>query len=100
MLVQPEHLRPGGTVSGMTMFALADLAAYILILGHIGKVALAVTTSVNINFVRKPATHNLKAVCQFIKLGRKLAVCDIKIYAGDDPKIVAQATATYSIPRA
>ncbi len=98
MTVLPEHLRPGGTVSGPTMFALADYAAYLIILAHIGEVALAVTTSLNINFIRKPEPVGLRAVCKLIKLGKRLAICEIHVQSGDNNLVVAQATATYSIP--
>ncbi|MGB7287365.1 MAG: PaaI family thioesterase [Salaquimonas sp.] len=93
-----SDIRPGGTVSGPTMFALADIAAYMLILGHIGKVALAVTTSLNINFLSKPEPGDLVAIARLIKLGKRLAVCEIWISSGHSDVIVAQATATYSIP--
>lgn len=94
----PDHLRPGGTVSGPTMFALADISAYMLILGHIGKVALAVTTSLNINFLSKPEPVGLSAHARLIKLGKRLAICEIHVHSGKDANLVAQATATYSIP--
>lgn len=93
-----DDLRPGGTVSGPTMFALADVTAYLLILGHIGKVALAVTTSLNINFLSKPSPGRLVAEGSLIKLGKRLAVCEIHIHSENDETLVAQATATYSIP--
>ena len=54
-----SHIRPGGTISGPTLFSLADLAAYTVILAHIGPVALAVTTNLNINFLRKPEIEPL-----------------------------------------
>ena len=92
-----KHLRPGGTVSGPTMFMLADLAAYAVILAHIGRVALAVTTSLNINFLRKPEPGALDATATILKLGKRLVVTDIAISdSGGD--LVAHATATYSIP--
>ena len=93
-----DHLRPGGTVSGPTMFALADISAYMLILAHIGKVALTVTTSLNINFLSKPEPSGLSATAKLIKLGKRLAICEIHIHSGEDTHLVAQATATYSIP--
>ena len=98
MEIEKRHLRPGGTVSGPTMFALADVAAYLVILGHIGKVALAVTTSLNINFLSKPPPGNLMARCSLIKLGKRLAICELHITGVEDEHIVAQATVTYSIP--
>lgn len=94
-----EHLRPGGTVSGPTMMALADCAAYVAILGKYGEVALAVTTSLNINFLRKPeANKDIIAQCGLLKAGKRLVVCEVSIYSegGDEP--VAHVTATYSIP--
>ncbi|QRM54981.1 PaaI family thioesterase [Sinorhizobium sp. BG8] len=93
-----KHLRPGGTVSGPTMFALADVAAYCVILAHIGPVALAVTTNLNINFLRKPRPGPLSCVCRLLKLGKRLAVVEASILAGNDDDLVAHATATYSIP--
>lgn len=93
-----KHLRPGGTISGPTMMALADLAAYAVILAHIGPVALAVTTNLNMNFLRKPEPGDLVGTCRLLKLGKRLAVteCAITGRAGGD--LVAHATATYSIP--
>lgn len=93
-----RHLRPGGTVSGPALFSLADLAAYVAILAHIGPVALAVTTSLNINFMRKPELRPLDGECRILKLGKRLAVADVAIRHADDEDILAQATATYSIP--
>ena len=101
------HLRPGGTVSGPTLFALADLAAYVAILAHIGPVALAVTTNLSINFLRKPEPGRLAGRAQILKLGKRLAVVEIAIApqaALDEDgtpfedDIVAHAVATYSIP--
>ena len=93
-----KHLRPGGTVSGPSMFALADLAAYVAILAHIGPVALAVTTNLNINFLRKPQQGSLLGACRILKLGKRLAVTEVSITAGDTDNPLAHATATYSIP--
>lgn len=93
-----RHLRPGGTVSGPTMFALADVTAYCCVLAHIGPVALAVTTSLNINFLRKPEPGPLSCDCRLLKLGKRLAVIEASISAGAADELVAHATATYSIP--
>ncbi len=93
-------LRPGGTVSGPTIMALADVALYIAILGEIGIVPLAVTTSLSFNFLRKPkANCDLVAVCKLSKLGRTLAVGEVNVYSegNDDP--VAHAVGTYAIPK-
>ncbi len=101
--VGEKHLRPGGTVSGPTMFALADVAVYLAILAMIGPKALAVTTNCSIDFMRKPrAGADLIAQCKLHKLGRVLAVGDVLIHSeGDDVAVlspVARATLTYSIP--
>ena len=93
-----RHLRPGGTVSGPTLFALADVGAYCAVLAHIGPVALAVTTNLNINFLRKPEPGPLSCTCQLLKLGKRLAVVDASIFDEDGEDLVAHATATYSIP--
>ena len=92
-----KHLRPGGTVSGPTLFMLADLAAYAVILAHIGRVALAVTTNLNINFLMKPEPGPLDATALILKLGKRLVVTDIAI-RDSGGELVAHATATYSIP--
>lgn len=93
-----DHLRPGGTVSGPTLFSLADLGAYAVILGHIGPKALAVTTNLNINFMRKPEPGTLIGKTRLLKLGKRLAVTDCEIRSEGSEDIVAHATATYSIP--
>lgn len=93
------HLRPGGTVSGPTMFALADVAIYLAILSRIGPVALAVTTNASIDFMRKPeAGRDLIARARILKLGRVLAVGDVLIWSDGGEAPVARASMTYSIP--
>lgn len=94
-----EELRPGGTVSGPTMMALADVALYAAILGEIGIVPLTVTTSFNINFLKRPQPANsILAESRLLKLGKTLVVGEVNIFSGDDPMPVAHATGTYSIP--
>lgn len=93
-----RHLRPGGTVSGPALFTLADYAAYAAILAHIGPVALAVTTNLTINFLRRPPPGPLIGNCRILKLGKRLAVVEVAIAPDDDGDIVAHATGTYSIP--
>lgn len=93
-----RHLRPGGTVSGPTLFTLADLAAYVVILGHIGPVALAVTTSATINFLSKPDPGDLLATCRILKLGKRLVVVECSIRADGHDPVVAHVTMTYSVP--
>ena len=98
MAYHERHIRPGGTISGPAMMALADLALYVAILAHIGPVALAVTTSLNFNFLRKPEQRDLIADCRLLKLGKRLAVGDVSIYSEGSPDVVCHATGTYSIP--
>lgn len=95
-----RHLRPGGTVSGPTMFSLADCAVYLAIIAHVGEEALAVTTGASIDFMRKPeAGRPLIADVQLLKLGRGLAVGDVAIRNEGAEPLVARATLTYSRPR-
>ena len=93
-----RHLRPGGTISGPSMFALADVAAYAAVLAHIGPVALAVTTNLNINFLRKPELAPMLCDCRLLKLGKRLAVIDALLYQSAPTEPLAHASATYSIP--
>lgn len=99
-LVSAErHLRPGGTVSGPSMFALADVAIYLLVLARIGPVALAVTTNCSIDFMRKPVSGlDLIGEARLLKLGRSLAVGDVLIRSEGQQEVVARASLTYAIP--
>ena len=94
------QLRPGGTLSGPTQMALADVGMYVLLLAHIGPVALAVTTNLNINFLRKPAPADLLAHVKLLKLGARLAVGEVTMFSAGEDEPVAHATVTYSIPPA
>lgn len=101
LLVSERHLRPGGTVSGPSMFALADCAMYAAILARLGKVALAVTTNCSIDFMRKPAANtDLIGTARILKMGRALVVGDVLIFSEGDTRPVARASLTYSIPPA
>jgi len=91
-----RHLRPGDTVSGPCLFTLADIGGYACVLSHIGREALAVTTSLNINFMRKATAGPVDGHCRILKLGKTLMVFDIDIVA--DGATVAHATGTYAIP--
>ncbi len=91
-------IRPGGTISGPTMMALADLALYVAILAQIGPVGLAVTTSLSFNFLRKPGQTDLIGECRLLKLGKRLAVGEVAIYSDGNPDMVCHATGTYAIP--
>ena len=90
-------IRPGGTISGPTMFSLADVTVWLLILAQIGPVALAVTTSVGMNFLRKPPPGDLVAEGELLKLGRRLAIGHVRLHAEDSRDLVADASITYSI---
>lgn len=97
--VDDRHLRPGGTVSGPAMFALADVTIYLAILARIGEVALAVTTNASVDFMRKPeAGRDLLAECRILKLGRVLAVGDVLLRSDGVEAPVARCSMTYSIP--
>lgn len=99
MPVAERHLRPGGTVSGPAMFALADVSVYMAVLAMKGREALAVTTNGSFDFMRKPvAGADLICECRLLKLGRVLAVGDCLIYSEGMAEPVARATMTYSIP--
>ena len=98
LVASEKHLRPGGTVSGPSMFALADVCLYIAILAQIGPVALAVTTNLNINFLRRPSPGDLVADCRLLKLGNRLAVGEVFLHSQGEDEPVAHATGTYSIP--
>ena len=95
-----RHVRPGGTISGPTMFSLADCAVYLAIIAHVGEEALAVTTNASMDFLRKPAADAaLLAEVSLLKLGRGLAVGDVALRSEGSDALVARATLTYSRPR-
>ena len=94
-----DELRPGGTVSGPVLMGLADVALYVAIFGTIGIVPLAVTTSLTINFLRKPSAQaRIIAHCDLIKVGRALIVGEISLYSEGSSAVVAHAVGTYAIP--
>jgi len=92
------NLRPGGTISGPSMMTLVDLAMYLLLLAQIGPVALAVTTSLNIDFLRKPPLGDLLAEGELLKLGKRMAIGDFRLRGASGGPVVARASVTYSIP--
>ena len=97
--VTAQNERPGGTVSGPTLMSMADTAAWLAVVAQIGPVALAVTTSLHIDFLRKPAMEDLVAVGTLLKLGKQLAVVDVALASISTPEtLVAKAQVTYSIP--
>ena len=94
-----EMLRPGGTVSGPTLMALADFAMYVVLLSAIGPVGLAMTTNLTINFLRKGAPgQDVLAAARLLKLGKRLAVGEVNLLSGTSPDPIAHVTSTYSIP--
>jgi uncharacterized protein (TIGR00369 family) len=95
-----DHLRPGGTISGPTMMELADFAMYVAVFSAVGPRPLAVTTNLNINFLRKPTRADLIADGRLMKIGKRLAVGEVTIYSEGTDEPVAHVTATYSIPQA
>ncbi|MDJ0609052.1 MAG: PaaI family thioesterase [Kiloniellales bacterium] len=100
MPCKPSFIRPGGTVAGPLMMGLADFAVYIAVLSEIGRVELAVTTSLNCNFLRRPKPRDMIGEARLLKLGRRLAYGEVSLFTageeGEGP--VAHVTATYSIP--
>ena len=98
MHISNEHLRPGGTVSGPTMFLLADVSFYLATLSMVGPKSLTVTTNCSINFLRKPNKKDLVSKARILKLGKTLSVGDVLIYSQGINKPVAHASLTYSIP--
>ena len=93
-----RSLRPGGTVSGPVMMALADFTMYLAVLSAIGWVPLAVTTNLSINFLKRPGARDLLAEAQLFKLGKRLAVGEVALRSDGDDDLVAHVTSTYSIP--
>ena len=98
LLYHHRHLRPGGTISGPTLMLLADTAMYMALLAMIGPVALAVTTNLNINFLRKPVQRDVIGEARLLKLGKRLAVGEVTMFSEGETEPVAHATLTYSIP--
>ena len=97
--INTSHLRPGGTVSGPVLMAVADIAMYVALLAEIGIVPLAVTTNLSIHFLRKPsADKDILAHCQLLKIGKNLAVGEVTLYSDGCEDAVAHVVATYAIP--
>lgn len=91
-------LRPGGVLSGPNLMAIADTAAYALILAHIGDQLMAVTSSLTMNFLRGAVPGDIHAEATLLRLGRRIAVCDVRIWTESPDRLAAQATVTYAIP--
>lgn len=98
LLYDERHLRPGGTISGPALMTLADAGVYVALLAQIGPVALAVTTSLTINFLRKPEQRDVIAEIRLLKRGRRLVVGEAELRSEGAPDLVAHAVLTYSVP--
>jgi len=96
---QEDYIRPGGTISGPTMMELADFAMYVAVFSVAGPQPLAVTTNLNINFLRKPGKGDLIAEARLMKIGKRLVVGEVAIYSDGESEPVAHVTSTYSIPQ-
>ena len=93
-----QSLRPGGVISGPNLMAIADTAAYTLVLAHIGEQLMAVTSSLTMNFLRGAKPGDIHAEATMLRLGRRIAVCDVRIWTESPDRLAAQATVTYAIP--
>lgn len=99
MAFKPELIRPGGTIAGPATMALADVAMYVVVLSLVGRVELAVTTNLNVNFLRKPGKADMIAHGRILKRGKRLAVVEVELFSEGAPDdMVAHVTGTYSIP--
>jgi uncharacterized protein (TIGR00369 family) len=94
----PRSLRPGGVISGPTMMALADMAVYALVLAHIGEVPMAVTTSLTMHFLRPAKARDLMAEARLLRLGKRIATADVRLWTEAPSRIAAHATVAYAIP--
>jgi uncharacterized protein (TIGR00369 family) len=99
MLYAPNRLRPGGTISGPSLMALADTAMWVALLGMIGRVPLSVTSHLDIDFLRKPAPADVIGHARLLKLGKRLAVGDVLMYSDTEDVPCARSSVTYAIPR-
>lgn len=100
MAADPRNTRPGGTISGPAMFALADFSVYVAIIASLGEPGFdAVTSSLNINFLARPAANDMTAIAKLIRLGGRTAVGEVELYSEGVPEMVAHATASYALPR-
>ncbi|MFZ5721105.1 MAG: PaaI family thioesterase [Pseudomonadota bacterium] len=91
-------LRPGGVISGPTLMSLADSAAYALVLAHVGDQLMAVTSQLNMSFLRGARPGDIHAEAEMLRLGRRLAVCDVRIWTEGPDRLAAQANVTYALP--
>ncbi len=100
MTADPLNTRPGGTIAGPAMFALADFSVYVAIIGTLGEPGFdAVTSNLNINFLARPEPNDMTAVAKLIRLGRRLGVGEVELFSEGVPEFVAHAVATYALPQ-
>ena len=92
-------LRPGGVINGPALMSLADAAAYALVLAHLGERLMAVTSQLNMSFLRGAAPGDIHAEAEMLRLGRRLAVCDVRLWTESPERLAAQANVTYALPR-
>jgi len=95
---QEKSIRPGGTISGPTMMAAGDTAMYAAILGTLGEVSMAVTSNLNINFLQRPDPCDLIAEGVILKLGKRMAFCEVGVRSDGSDELVAHVTGSYSLP--
>ncbi|MCK0155498.1 PaaI family thioesterase [Alcanivorax sp. S6407] len=95
---RPSTLRPGGSISGPTMMGLADAAMYAAVLGALGRVEMAVTQNLNINFLARPGQKDLIAEAVILRLGRRSAVLEVQLFSEGSDDMVAHVTGTYALP--
>jgi uncharacterized protein (TIGR00369 family) len=93
-----DMLRPGGVIAGPTLMSLADTAAYALVLAHVGDQLMAVTSQLNMSFLRGAQPAELHADAELLRLGRRLAICDVRIWTEGPDRLAAQANVTYALP--
>lgn len=96
----PGMLRPGGVISGPTLMSIADSAAYALVLAHLGEMLMAVTSSLVMNFLRGAVPGDIHAEASMLRLGRRMAVCDVRMWTETSDRLAAHATVTYALPSA
>lgn len=95
----PRNTRPGGTISGMAMFALADFSVYVAIISRLGEAGIdAVTSNLNINFLTKPEAKDMIATVRLLRLGQRLAVGEVEMFSEGSVEPVAHAVASYALP--
>ena len=97
LVTEDRHLRPGGTVSGPTLMSMADAASYFVILSRIGTGHTAVTSSLDIHFLRRPRPGQIVAEATVLKLGRRVAVVSVSFSGPPDTGPIAISTVTYAI---